>query len=304
MGKNHEGPTLAEKRKKVDYLIKQKALEEAYNLANTYSLHEPWKAFCAYRVAYIKMLSDGDGESIIQAEKLFMEATAAKFLGPLPRIYRLAALERLQPGKQELKEAFEDVLNAFERLPLSERLESDGEDQANYRDMLRLAGYYFGYQTESVTNSVPLNDESSWMLVGNDPKLARVKCSKEFALEEMESLCEKYPEAVFFKLSKKKFGQKNPMERHWKYGKGKWQVMPHYPALRLLSLLLKRTPETIEGLRDILNATNNNFAKIKERLNRKLADLLQKPRNDIFISGRGQFPRLNPNITIFGAVET
>ena len=304
MGKNHEGPTLAEKRKKVDYLIKQKAIEEAYNLAHTYNLHEPWKAFCAYRLAHIKMLSDGDRESIIQAEKLFMEATAAKFLGPLPRIYRLAALERLQPGRQKLKEAFEDALNAFERLPLSERLESDGEDQDNYSNMLRLAGYYFGYQTESVTNSVPLNDESSWMLVGNDPKLARVKCSKEFAQEEMESLHEKYPEAVFFKLSKKKFGKKNPMERHWKFGKNKWQVMPHYPSMRLLSLLLKRTFETIEGLKDNLNATNNNFAKIKERLNRETAGLLQASRNDIFTSGRGQFPRLNPKIIIFGAIET
>ena len=304
MGKNQEEPSLAEKRKKVHDLIQQRELKEAYDLSKHYHLHEPWKAFCAYRLAHIKMLSDADGESMIQAEKLFMEATAAKFLGMLPLIYRLAAIERFQPGNQQkLKEAFEEALNAFRRLPLSERLDSDGEDQTHYQNMLRLAGYYFGHQTESVTDFLLLNDESSWILVGNDLKLARVKCSRAFVLEEMDSLREIYPEAVFFKLSKKDSMSDNPIERHWKFGKGNWQVMSHYPVLRLLSLLLKRTPETIEGLRAILNATNNNFAKIKERLDTEIAELLQMSRNEIFISERGQFPRLNPDIHIFGAVE-
>ena len=304
MGKNQEKPSLAEKRKKVHDLIQQRALKEAYDLSKRYHLHEPWKAFCAYRLAHIKMLSDSDGELVIQAEKLFMEATKAKFLGLLPLIYRLAAIERFQPGNpQKLKEAFEEALNAFKRLPLSERLDSDGKAQTHYQNMLRLAGYYFGHQTESATDFLPFNDESSWILVGNDPKLAKVKCSRAFVLAEMDSLREIYPGAVFFKLSKKNSMSEDPIERHWKFGKSDWRVMSHYPVLRLLSLLLKGTPEKNEGLRAILNATKNNFAKIKERSNTEIAELLQMPRNEIFISERGQFPRLNPGIHIFGAVE-
>lgn len=304
MTKHQEDYTLAEKRRKVYYHLSQKEFQKAYDLASQYDLHEPWKGFCAYHLAHLTMLADSNGPSGVAAEKLFQEAGAAKFLGPFPFIYRLAALERVEiKDRQKLKDSFTEALRSFSELAFSDRLEGDESGQKHYRNMLRLAAYYFGYPTESAVVTVPRNGNSFWVLVGNDPKLAKLKLSKAFVFEEMEALCRKYSESVFFKLSKKDPHGEDELERHWKLGESPWQKMPHYPALLLLYHLLRGQFGTIAGLKSRLHATDDAFAQIKKRLKIELSDLLQIPKTDIFISGRGQFPRLNPDILIFGAFE-
>jgi len=71
-----------------------------------------------------------------------------------------------------------------------------------------------------------------------------------------------------------------------------------------LSLLLKGTPTTMAGLKTNLYATDNAFAQIKKRLKSGLAELLGSPKDQIFISAPGEFPSMNKEIRIFGAVET
>ena len=266
----------------------------------------PGGGYCAYHLAHQKILTDSKAHSGITAAKLFQEAAAAKFLGPFPHIYRLAALEKNESrSERELERAFENAVEAMKHLPVSKPLEDDEGCINNYKNMFRLAAYYFSYPVEGTSIVPPLIGDPSWILVGNDPKLAKQKLSKAFILEEIESLCKEYPEAVFFKLSKKNLygdDEDDELERQWQLGSRPGKRVKDYPALRLLAYLLRGAPDTTEGLKARLNATSNNFSKIKERLKNGLSDLLQ-PDEDIFVSQRGKFPHINPDIVFFGAVE-
>jgi len=96
-------------------------------------------------------------------------------------------------------------------------------------------------------------------------------------------LLEIYRDAVFFKLSWIDQSAPDVLEKRWKLGRNHWRTAPHYPALRLLGLLLEGRIETIIRLQTRLGVTPNTFAKTKSRLKEGLAELIQTPKDQIYV---------------------
>jgi hypothetical protein len=312
--------SLAQQRKEIHGLFSRKAsakdkAEEAYNLSLRYGIHEPWMSLCAYKLAHALLSSAADETSLLKAESLFQDAMGAHFLGPWPGLFRLAALEHQNPGQNEpIKKAFmeaRDALLQYRHHIHSEHAGMDLDPRPGFEKMIGLASAFLGRSLSTMPEN-PLGDDQEargWILVGHDPKLPLISLPRDFVLQEMEALSKREKDAIFFKLSSKHLRADDaPFSRHWRKGGSAWQAAPHYPALRLLAMILSKKTMTMQGLLRRLcggdsPAERNTFSKNKERLAKELARVTQRQAGDIFVSDRGDFPEINPAIQIYGAVE-
>ena len=312
--------TFAQKREEIHVLLSKasdtKKAEKAYGLALKYGIHEPWRALCGYKLAHMLLAESNDEKLLVKAEHLFESAIGTRFLGPWPALFRLAAMERRGcKRRNSFKKAFmtaRDALMEYRRRLSTEGLIPDLVSQPGFQDMLKLAVAFLGPDLTSVPGRTAEDAIASngWVLVGHDLKLAKIVRSKDFILQEIEALSESEKDAIFFKLSTKPLGANDtdPLLRHWRIGQRGWQVVPNYPALRLLALILSQKTTAVDGLISKLcggdsSSQRNNFSQNKRRLRNEVEALLQLQGEKVFVSGRGQFPKINPTIKIYGAVE-
>jgi len=312
--------SLSRQRKEIHELCNQASsqdkAEKAYNLALSYSIHEPWMSLCAYNLGHALLGKAADEASLVKAERLFQDAMRADFLGACPALFRLAALDRrsLEQTKS-LKDAFikaRVALIKYRHGIHSDIIPPDLDPRPDYQNMFRLAAAFLGMDLMSMAgkSTGDAREPRNWILVGNDPNLGNISRSRDFILQEIEDLSKREKDAVFFKLSTKRLWEDDvaPFLRHWRKGDGPWSVVPYYPALKLLALILSKKTTTVQGL--VLRiacgntpAHKNIFSKNKERLGKALAQITQRQKQNIFVSGRGEFPEINPEIKIYGAVE-
>ncbi|MDZ7697717.1 MAG: class II glutamine amidotransferase [Deltaproteobacteria bacterium] len=312
------GLTLAQKRKEIHTLLgyasDEGKLEKAYELASRYNIHEPWRAICSYKLAHALLFRSNNETWLPKINGLFEAAASAPFLGPWPALFRLAVMERQDGGQEDkLNKAFLAARNAvvkYRRRLNDQNIGNPVPDlasQSGFKNMLRLAVAFLGPDVaERPEDTIEdVQEPKTWILVGHDPKLAKIVQTKDFILQEIEALSEKDKDTVFFKLSS---DQSDPFMRHWRIGRQDWQAVPHYPALRLMAIILAQKTTTVEGLISKLcggvgAVQRNTFSQNKGRLRKELEALNQGQVENIIVSGRGQFPKINPDIKIYGAIE-
>jgi len=319
MDKQTTGMSLAQQRKEIHALLNKLShpdkAGESYELALHYGIHEPWISLCAYNLAHALLAKGADQGSLLEAERLFKRSMEADFLGPWPALFRLAALERRNSEQTEsIKNAFieaKDALIEYRRCIHSETSTPDLDPRPDFQKMLQVAGAFLGPDLSSMPGK-PMGyaqEPKGWVLVGYDPKLSALSLPRDFVLQEIEALSEKEKDAVFFKLSSKPLrADAAPLLRHWRMGREAWQVVANYPALRLLAMILSKKRNTMEGLvRKLCGGDSptqrNTFSQNKRRLRKDLMQITKGQAENLFVSGRGEFPEINPAIQIYGAVE-
>jgi hypothetical protein len=290
----------------------RRKIETAYRLAEKNHLPKPWPALCAYRLGHLIMRTASDMESLFDADGYFIEAARSKSLGPLPAIYRLSVLHRLKKagadvGEALIKRAIEKAQDDIQGFEFFERTQI----QDHLFNLLELAAYFTAVDYPEVEGMGEYHNPEKpphfWILVGPDPRIAEVKYSEAFALEELDALTKSHSDAVFFVLRNLNSPETGDRPKaQWKIDQQKWKKAS-YPKLKLLALLLRQTSHTLDGLMQAFLGeryhTLNAFNQTKLRLKRHLAELTGMEMEEIFLESAQRIPRINPHIGIFGAVE-
>ena len=168
-------------------------------------------------------------ESLLDAEQYFMEASRSGSLRPLPALYRLAVLHRLEKMKAGVTEA--TIKKAFakaEKDIRKARVDNKAQIQDHLFNMLEMGSYFSGMAYDEIEGMGDYHEwkksPSSWILVGPVPRIAEVKYSETYALEELKGLMKSHPDAVFFVLrnvNSPKTGD-DPRAK-WKNGQQEWK---------------------------------------------------------------------------------
>ena len=314
-------------RMKVDWLLNEasdlkmmryqtqearKKIERAYKLSKDNRLKQPWPSLCAYRLGHLIMRTASDAESLYDAEAYFLEATRSKSLGPLPALYRLSVLHRLEKanlavGNDRIRDAIKEAEKAIQESNIGKRTQI----QDHLFNLIELAAYFIAMDYAEVEGMGEYHDVKnpppSWILVGPNPQMAEVKYSEAYALEELEGMIESHPGAVFFvlrSLTSPKTG--NRPRAQWKIGQNEWGKTS-YPELKLLALLLRQNSHSLKGLAYQFLGTSEftfgAFNQNKFRLKRDIAKLMNRKETDIVVETTEGLPIICPDIEIYGAVE-
>lgn len=110
----------------------------------------PWPHIIKYRMAHILMRTAKTEEELLQIDELFTEASKANSLGPLPRLYRIAVLNRLgADSTSRLKPIFEQLIKQIDgniqRLDVDDNYQTGTEIQTSLFNMVEMASYFTGY---------------------------------------------------------------------------------------------------------------------------------------------------------------
>jgi hypothetical protein len=287
-------------------------IEAAYQLAEKNDLPQPWPSLCAYRLGHLIMRTAISKESLLDAEQYFMEASRAGSLRPLPSLYRLAVLHRLEKMKAGVTEV--TIKKAFAKA--EKDIQKGGVDnkaqiQDHLFNVLEMTSYFSGMDYGEIEGMGDYHESKksppSWILAGPVPRIAEVKYSEAYALEELEGLMKSHANAVFFvlrNLNSPKTGD-DPRAK-WKNGEQEWKKAS-YPGLRLLALLLRQTSRSLNGLMfQFIGGSDfqfDAFNQNKVRLKRHLAELTDRKIGDILLESAQGIPKINPHMKIFGAIE-
>ena len=249
-------PSLAERRARVNRLLTEAAshkllragtshaldrAREAHALASSPPTLQPWAALAAYRLAHLVLRDPRTRESLEDADALFAEAAREPLLGPYPRIYRLALLQRLGASRAVIERTFREAVSAYDawmrRPNPSEQVPPPVPIQTDLFAMIELAGYFLDLDRAPLEGRGARLDEpylrdAHWRLVGPDPRLADVSISEATALAELEALAPMFGAAFVFRL---------PPNRNaavLRVANGPWEPFPHRAA-RLLACVLR-----------------------------------------------------------------
>jgi hypothetical protein len=301
-----------------------KLLNDAYELAHQGpALPEPWLSITSYRLAHLIMRIANSRDEFERANKLFVEASPLKCLGPLPSIYRVAVVYRLKKYlskdifDEQISEAYNTAIEnisdstwQFQKAPAPTRQpkgsSADPRMQTGFFNMVELVSYMSGlpYQSLEGLNSIHYKDIllglPTWYLVGRPSHITDVVYQKELAFEELDSLGEKNRKAVYFKLSA------DLKISEWKSGSmSNWETTSAY-NLRLLALLLKGQVKDLRILRyqTLAGDDDNSYRQVKKNLKKGLAELLNIHPSKIYERPNyGRPPRLQKDINGYGAIE-
>ena len=320
---NEQDQRIAENREKVHRLLTEasseklmryeteRALEKfkkAEDLIDKYNLEEPWPSLCAYRMGHLLLRTASTEAELKEARFNFAAARGAACLGPLPDIYYLAVMYRLQKrDRQTIKPLFSLAEQAIERLEI---IEDPQLDDPTF-NLIELASYFSGLNYRDLEGmGLPQNHASvtsTWMLVGPDPRWSNVVLSEAEALNELDELTKRkeYADAVFFKLSDKNGESRAGLRRHWKYKDKTWQKGT-YQRLRLLALSLQQPTCSKENLIITIvgdDATSGALSRLKYLLKNDLSCLTGLSQNSIYDDSLPGFLRVTSELKIFGAVQ-
>lgn len=302
-----------------------KKARKAHDLAHRNpELDTLWKILSAYRLAHLALRTAKTREDLEDVDRFFAEAASGNLLGPLPQIYRLPVLHRLrsefeQDSKGErIREAFRDTLESLRNWQASNGSGAEAWQRAQLQsgvfNMVELASYFLGMpylpqleglgwnhpDSDNLTAFFPSNPARHWCLVGHEKRLKAVRYSKELALEELDSISQRYPEAILFKLSSE--------EGCIRRGAGEW-MRESINGLKLLAVLLLGEVADRDDLRKKVmsiprGGNTSPFRQMKRRLTVRLAELSGLPEQEIFLedSAKG-LPVVNREIPVYGAIE-
>ncbi len=297
-------------------------LQEAYDIARTDKLAPFWKALTAYRLGHIIMRAPQDKDDLLDAEEHFLQAARIESLGPMPGIYHLAVLHRLEVVPKLLKKA---LVKAIERVTLYTSLAEERKGDFTLPElqdctfnMLELAVYFTGqdyHQLEGLGKLLPNADPffdlypyySPWILQSNQRLVSGIRYPKFLALEELDERVKIEPYDLIFRITA------NRGLSQWRTEYGDWVTVGHKSLLYLVAALAGCSSR--EKFRKILSGdhtepvTEDTFRRRKKNLLDKLEPLLQSKkigRDDIFQidqSWAEEIPYLNPKISVLGAIE-
>lgn len=208
----------------------EQILREASEITDSHDIPSPWPQLVSYRLGHILMRRAKTHEDYDEVLQCFNIASLSNSLGPLPRIYRLAAMFRCGREKEKMRPVFESLLGQIDSY--TENIDpADSHDQQVIRqnylfNMVELAVYFTGYPYDelegkgklnlrelgskygSLRDSNPYSDLHSkmdnWGLVGSINGLASTPYPGEIALEELEDRMEKghiKPPCIAFRIS-------------------------------------------------------------------------------------------------------
>jgi len=196
----------------------ERILRKAHDLTESNKIPKPWPQLVSYRLAHVLMRRAKSKKDILEIDQLFNIAAISDCLGPLPRIYRLAAMSRSGAKNEDMKVVFDKLLDQINRFTenhdSSDRYDRMTALQNNYFNMLELAAYFTGYPYVGfegkgrIEKGDPYSDLYSkmenWKLVGTIPGLASTAYPGEMAFEEIEDRMDRSeikPPCVAFRIS-------------------------------------------------------------------------------------------------------
>jgi len=207
----------------------ENALQKASDIVDEHRLPDPWPQLVRYRLAHVLFRRAKTKDEFLEIDSLLQTAAQANCLGPLPRLYRLAAMFQCGLKPNQMKVVFNTLLeeidhyadydteneeddngNNRDRAKKADRFDHLTALQNNFFNMLELAAYFTGYPYEGfegkglsklAMNRGPLEDRNpysdlfssmmEWRLVGTIPGLASTAYPREIALAELESRMER-----------------------------------------------------------------------------------------------------------------
>ncbi len=255
-----------------------KHLERAWGLADQEPrLREPWPQVTAYRLAHLLMREEE--ADLPRVVRLFTQAEDLEELGPLPHIYRAAALHRLGCPQSVVEEALNSARKSLALGTMGGAKEGKAYERAGIQSqgykLLELASYFVGapYRLEGMGG--PWADlfpaTGACVMVGPSRHLAEVRYPRALAMRELEALAQETPEALFFEL------YDGGETGRWRVGSGEWQSVSGQPLRLLVRLLRERLP-TAESLRARMGLKDNTaFRQAKFRLGEALEGVRPGP---------------------------
>ncbi|MBK7583824.1 MAG: hypothetical protein IPI67_26980 [Myxococcales bacterium] len=283
---------------------------EAYELASAPPKLQPWAALSAYRLAHLMLREPRTQAVIEEADALFAEAAREPLLGPYPRIYRLALLQRLNAPSAVIERTFREAVNAYDAWM---RARECGDEkppsvpiQTDLFAMLELAGYFLDLDRAPLEGrgarfDEPYLRETHWRLVGPDPKLADVSLSEATALAELESLALALDADFVFRL---------PPDRNGavlRVAEGAWESLPHRAARLLACVLREHAADARELTERVMggdgSAQRTAFRQVRHRLGEQLRVRGLPLQDDLVLTLAGERPRLAPGVVVLGAVS-
>lgn len=293
---------------------------QAYALATEPSeLPAPWPEIGAYRLAHLLMRSAKSPAELQEVDRLFARAAGIadrpgpRFLGPLPALYRLAVLHRLAKGRDSgiLHQAMEEAREAVRQSGEHHREAVVLDDmpvriQDGHFNMLELACYFLGGDYQGLLGLGSGHEffprsSNGWYVLGQGASGGEILLSRDFALEQLESLGRSSPTAVLMKLLP---GTEDAV---WcAASKGQWCETNH-DGVKLLSWLLKEPHLDRGELRQRVfqygkdPGTVARFRQTIKRAKEGLRELTGKQGLEVFSSTNPL--RIAPGLKIFAAVH-
>lgn len=286
---------------------------------------EPWPSLIAYRHAHLLMrlcsrknnLKKSDlTKMLTEADRLFTKSSRqADLLGPLPSIYRLAVLQRLQATDKNdvstttINNAFKIAIDNFEKSFAV--TSTSAQLQNGWFNLLEIASYFLALPYSKLEGKgkllkdKDLFKDKSWVIIGPDPESMGVRMHREIALSEIESRIKENPDSFFYILPHKDSKEEI---RKWRYGiNDNWKKIESYEPLRLLAILCAKKNNSIKDVKTAYRNANDDvaFRAAKTRLKKEFQKLTGLEENEIFagLETPSGVPIVTDKIKIFGAVE-
>ena len=297
--------------------------EEAHRLANLDPrLPPPWPQIAAYRLAHIRMRSARTFEELAAVEELLQEAGRidVEGLGPVPRLYRIAALHRMAqvaPTESDAAVCMKAQSKLFAALSSSARdlvWRPDPRSRAavvqgTVHNYLELASYFTGEPYDrlqgmsSPTGDLLLKDE--WRVIGSHGvgRGRHVRLPYPLARAELDARVSSGAVDLAFELGKISVRESG---RVWRIGQDDLQV-PLRPLLLLMKLCRYPDATRVELERSVIRAGEEGgtgLNTVASRLRRALGRYAKINGHLVLLRGtRAKPARLNPRIRVAGLVH-
>lgn len=288
--------------------------EEAYRLAHLEPrIPSPWPELAAYRLSHLLLRYDSrDVQTLEKIDRLLAEAAKGSRLGPLPSIYRLGVLHRMQSAEREanrhnelqleIQQSIDEAVEWLRRNQFSEQgipKESKAFQAAAF-NLLELAHYFIGAPYEGLEGLSGLESldpmrKGAWILVGRD--VAGIPMTEEMAQCEFVSRAATSQNVVLISLDT--HGAK------WGISPNQIadlsEVNPEFAKLTLLSI--DAGIRSSEDLRQrVVGGDGNNsqsrFRQVKKRTKEALQKLIGRGNLEVFLENR-----LSEEISVLGLVH-
>lgn len=237
----------------------------------------------SYRLAHLLLRRNDANAKLPQIDRHFRIASgiddatevARAALGPLPAIYRLAGLHRMQlSGRDRPDDAEVEAAHTYatERVRHQARKSELEPIQTGFHNLLELALMFAGHPLHELEgrgmDPLPAHSSTAWVLLSSAGGVSAPLLGREFAEAELEAWSEQQPVALVLRLTPDVNGEPNPTLRNPITGQS---VTLSADQGRLLALYLRDrvvTNETVEGVVPRAEGEDPNAArrKIKSRL--------------------------------------
>jgi hypothetical protein len=290
-------------------------------------LPSPWPQVAAYRLAHVKMRLAQTADDFQEAEELFAAAsrlrgTPFSALGPMPKIYRTAALHRLagaqgvdidtvQRCRSEIARLFDALTrdnHGYESMAVSP--ERQASIQGRVYNYLELISYLTGTEYRLLAGmKSPFGDlmlADDWLVLSSASNLwawKNLRYSRELATAELEARCADREAGLLFEVG-------DPLTkadgRVWITGGEPVAVAPR--EILLLKKLCEAPHATSEELEQSIIAERDgratNLSKVTYELKEALGPYVELDGKPLILRGtRAQPVRLNPAVRVLGMVH-